>query len=119
MHGSIFHQLAVMKDTVGKKLSAGFETEAQLHTSRVRPRRDGAGLTARTMIQEIVELKEIAPAPCASFVVKRQRLSLDELIATVENMRVKPYVLHVSNVSYPCAELYVRLQFRSGRIRLG
>ena len=102
-----------MEDTVGEELAAGFEIEAQLHTSRVGFRRDGAGLTARTMIQHIVELKEVASAACASLIVQRERLGVDELIAAVENVRVKPHLLRVGNVSYPCAELYVRLQFRS------
>src|SRR5437773_7076396 len=114
VHGSIFHQLAVMEDTVGEELAAGFEIEAELHASRVGSRRGGAGLATRTMIQHIVKLKKIASAACAYFVLKRQRLSVDELIAAVENVRVKPYVLRVGSVSYPCAELYVRLQFRSG-----
>src|SRR6266545_7342789 len=103
-----------MEDTVGEELAAGFEIEAQLHASRVGSRRDGAGLTARTVIQHIVELEEIAFAACASFVVQRQRLSVDELIATVENVCVKPYVLRVGDVLYPRAELYTRPQFRSG-----
>src|SRR6266700_4019959 len=34
VHRSIFHQLAVMEDTVGEELAAGFEIEAQLHASR-------------------------------------------------------------------------------------
>ena len=59
-----------MEDTVGKELAAGFEIEAQLHASRVGSRRDGAGLTARTMIQHIIELEEIASAACADFVVQ-------------------------------------------------
>jgi hypothetical protein len=50
VHRSIFHQLAVMEDPVGEELAGGFKIEAQLHTSRVRPRRGGAGLAARTMI---------------------------------------------------------------------
>ncbi len=113
VHRSIFHRLAAMEDTVGEELAAGFEIEAQLHASRVGSRRDGAGLTARTVIQHIVELEEIASAACASFVVQRQRLSVDELIAAVENVGVKPYVLRVSDVLYPRAEFYTRLKFGS------
>ena len=69
MHSSIFHQLAVMEDTVGEELAAGFEIEAELHASRVGSRRGGAGLATRTLIQHIVELEEIASAACASFVM--------------------------------------------------
>src|SRR5215472_2379184 len=71
VHCSIFHQLAVVEDTVGKELSACLKIEAQLHAPCIKPRRDRAGLTARTVIQHIIELEEIASAPCAYFVVQR------------------------------------------------
>jgi hypothetical protein len=65
VHRTIFHQLAVMEDTVGEELAADFEIEAHLHASRVGSRRVGAGLTARTVVQHIIELEQIASSTSA------------------------------------------------------
>ena len=100
-----------MEDTVREQLAAGFKIEAQLHASRVWSRRDRARLTTRTMIQHIIEVENVASSACAYFVVERHCFGVDELIAAVEDMRVKPYILRVRDVLYPRAELYARLQF--------
>jgi hypothetical protein len=71
VHSSILQQLPIMENTVSEQLVVDFEIQAELHASRVRSRRDRAWLTTRTVIQHIVELKEIASAACTYFVMQR------------------------------------------------
>src|SRR5262249_24502168 len=111
MRCSIFDQLAVMEDSVGEELAASFEIETQLHSSRVRSRRNGARLIPRTVIQHIVELEQIASAACADLVVQLWFWRGDELFSSVKTVRVKPYVLRIGDVPSPRGELYPRLQF--------
>src|SRR5437762_8685954 len=110
MHRPIFRQRVIMQDAVGENLTIDLVVEAELHPAGIWARRDGAGLTARSEVEHIVEL-EVVRNVASRAVMQWEGFGVDKIVGTVEDIRVKPDIFYIAQISYPSSDIRTCLYF--------
>src|SRR5437660_12558353 len=101
---------ALVEITIRKEIASDFAVQPKFQEARIGARPHSTGYSSRSLQNTLVEDEEISPSASRLIVKKWDSLGVNQIIATIKNVKINPHILLVLNVFHPCRQAQVRLQ---------